>query len=226
MRDFYQVGFAAILAFASGGSAAIAQVASAPPASVPAPGASSIDGVGVDDPEGEMREPVVKGVAPSASARRMSRFNRVRTTRKEAVPGPPQAARAASASSAAASASGAAGSGPYTAQAIRDRRAAANSAIPSGSTWRQERSRAPLPQPPTRPVTHNYYPGLRPGLHPNADQAQVRARNGRTSAAAGYRMGIGMGMGMSAGRASAQASRPGTAAIPGRAPAAAAPPRR
>jgi hypothetical protein len=218
MRDFYQVGFAAFVAFVFGGSGANAQVGLLPPSSIPGQGPSSIDGAGVDDPDSELREPLLKSAAPSAAARRRSRFNRVTTTRKEGVPGAPQGARAGSASSA----SRAAASGPYTSQAMREHRAAANSAIPSGSTWRQERPKAAPPPSATRSVTHNYYPGMRPGLHPNADKATVRSRNGRNSAGAVF----GMGLGMSAGRASGSASRSGTAAMPGRAPAAAAPPRR
>jgi hypothetical protein len=224
MRDFYRVACASVLAFVFGGLTAFAQVGGAPPAGAQAGGGLQGNNSALDDAAAEAREPIAKKI-PAPAPARMSTFNRVTTTRKQAVPVSPRAAgasRAGSASSAATAASRAAAMHPFTPKAGNDRAKAATSAIPAESTWRQTPRPVRPPATATKSVARSYYPGMRPGVHPNADTAQTRARNGRSSVQAG----VGMGMGLLGGR-SAPAARPGLSGAPGggHAPAA-APPRR
>jgi hypothetical protein len=225
MRDFFRVGCVSLLSLIFSGATASAQVGGSPPAGAPAGGGLQGNSSALDDAAAETREPIAKKI-PAPAPARMSTFNRVTTTRKQALPSPSQPAgvsRAGSASSAATAASRAAAVRPFTPPVGSARARAATSGVPAESTWRQTPRPVRPPATATKSVTRSYYPGMRPGAHPNADIAKTRARNGLGSVQGG--IGVGIGMGMSGGR-SAHAARPGLTGAPpsgGRAPAAAAP---
>jgi hypothetical protein len=210
MQNFYRVGVVSILAFVFGGAAANAQFTGAPPGGEPTGQDFKGKIPDTDERDRQLGELVAKKAAP-APPPRTSKFNRVTTTRKQVVPSPgASASRGGSPSSGIAAGSRPAAMRPFTPKAANERAKATPSGIPTDSTWRQTPRPASPPATSLKSVTRNYYPGLRPGAHPNADRAQTRARNGRSSALGG----IGVGLGMSGGAKSAPAARPGQSAIP------------
>jgi hypothetical protein len=97
-----------------------------------------------------------------------SRFNRVTTVRKEAVPSSAAAAIAARQGAASAASGGMRRGDPLGRNAQ-----AAGPQIPQGSGWREGQRPASAPAMTMRTRVHNYYPNIRSGQHRNANAAQI-----------------------------------------------------